>query len=219
MFGIKKIIVTTWQCLPLIVSEKQKPWFCLFCCLWVWGFCEIWEKYAMETDKKQTCSIFICCEEYLPFLPHWSVRAILHFWSTHGLSLHVDLAWMTLNVLSWGSCSSWKCKGGRQSAGVQRHCLWPLPAELAGCLHLRHPEVQGGIRDSSFQCSHSHCLLRIFIVSLTVNHLFPWCFHFYFTFPQPDDRMNNSCFSLAGESLLVCTGANGKAFNHRITEL
>lgn len=143
MFGIKKIIVTTWQCLPLIVSEKQKPWFCLFCCLWVWGFCEIWEKYAMETDKKQTCSIFICCEEYLPFLPHWSVRAILHFRSTHGLSLHVDIAWMTLNVLSWGSCSSWKCKGGRQSAGVQRHCLWPLPAELAGCLHPEAPWSAG----------------------------------------------------------------------------
>lgn len=181
----KKIIVPRWQCPPLIVSEKQKPWFCLFCCLWVWGSCEIWEKYAMETDKKQTCYIFICCEECLPFLPHWSVRAILHFWSTHEFSLHVELAWMTLRVLCWGSCSSWKCKGGWQCAGMQRHCLWPLPAELVS--HTA-PEPPGGAGRSPCQ------LLSVFPLPLLADdlhcksHNTPLVFlmlRFLFHFPFP----------------------------------
>lgn len=157
----KKIIVPRWQCPPLIVSEKQKPWFCLFCCLWVWGSCEIWEKYAMETDKKQTCYIFICCEECLPFLPHWSVRAILHFWSTHEFSLHVELAWMTLRVLCWGSCSSWKCKGGWQNQEKMWSHVWSLIArcKLVGSLS---ETWQGWPKDRMRTANHNLVALGFF---------------------------------------------------------
>lgn len=146
--------------LPNPVFEKEKLQFRLFCRLWVYGSCKIWERCVMETDYQQECYYLLWRTSPLPPLLT-RVTDQLHFLSKYVWSYSVNLACVALDI--WCTQLGFptpmlKVKVECRVLGCT-HYLWRCLLNYQSQLSLSHPTVRNCQCEGGFYVSCSPPLL------------------------------------------------------------